>query len=73
MGLKAQGSGNDRINIVYKPGNPPDNHVLQEDPKGPSFAKAIRNALVGGAPASLNSVVASFYRPGLRVGEDVIE
>lgn len=54
------------------PENPSDDYILQEDPKGIPFAKAIRNALVRGTLASLrSSVVASFYRPGLRLEENV--
>lgn len=46
---------------------------MEEDPKGTPFAKAIRNALVKGLPASLrSSVVACLCRPGLRVGEGII-
>lgn len=54
------------------PENPLEDFVLQEDPKGTLFAKAMRNALVRAMAALLrSSVLARLCRPGLRVGEGV--
>lgn len=54
--------------------DPAENSVLQEGPEGIPFTKAIGNALMTGAGESLKDVVvAVICRPGLRVGEAILE
>lgn len=54
--------------------DPAENSVLQEAPEGTPFTKAINNTLMTGAGESLKDVVVALIcRPGLRVGEVVLE